>query len=288
MRAGLGMGDAGGTIDPATFREHFARIRNDPTLRAIMAMAGRMRMLAQALQRAKVRHGADEIAGIEPTGDPARLIPSELAQFACGIDEIELLALHRLAQRQSLGRSLRAKVKVGRGPIVVCVDESGSMSGDRIIAAKALACALAWLAHHQRRWIALIGFSGGTEGTRVAFPPRKLDPSRMMDWLAHFYGGGTTLDVPLAEVPRVYWPEFRAAGMPEGRTDLIIITDAIVRAPAAMLAEFAEWKQSAQARAYGIVIGESDPGDIARACDRTWCVPSLDLDSIAVTETLSI
>lgn len=284
MRAGLGMPDQAGQIDPATFRAHFERIRNDATLRAIMNMAGRMRMLAQALQRAKIRHGADEIAGVELTGDPARLLPSELAQLACGIDEIELLALHRLAQRQSLGRSLRAHVKVGRGPIIVSVDESGSMKGERIIAAKALACALAWLAHHQGRWVMLAGFSSGAEWHGYTAAPRRLDANAFLNWLTHFYAGGTTLDAPLNSVP----VHFDAITPPAGRVDHIIITDAAVDIPDDLRTSYAAWSKAHDVHTYGIIVGSDDPGDMPSVCGRTWCVPSLDLDSLAVAETLSL
>lgn len=287
MRAGLGAGD-GAELDPAAFREHFRRVRNDRTLRAIMQMAGRMRALAQALQRAKVRHGADEIAGIEPTGDLARLLPSELAQLACGIDEIELLALHRLAQRQSLGRQLHARVKVGRGPIVVCVDESGSMTGDRIIAAKALACALAWLAHHQRRWIALVAYSGDATARAYVAAPGRTDPAALIDWLSRQMGGGTTLDVIADTLPTTLWPAWRAAGMPAGKTDLIVITDDEIHAPDEQVQRLLDWRRAEQVRAYGIAIGTRTVGVLGRICDRTWSVPSLDLDSIAVSEALSI
>lgn len=287
LRAGLGAGD-GQTLDPATFRAHFARIRNDRVLRAIMQIAGRMRALAQAMQRAKTRHGADEIVGVEPTGDVARLLPSELAQLACGIDELELLALHRLAQRQALGRQMRATERVGRGPIVVCVDESGSMSGDRIIAAKALALALAWLAHHQRRWYALVAYSGDATARAYVAAPGKTDPGALMDWLGRQMGGGTTLDVIADTLPVTLWPAWRAAGMPAGKTDLVVITDDEIHAPEEQVQRLLDWRRAEQVRAYGIAIATSRVGVLGRICDRTWRLPSLDPDSIAVAEVLSI
>ncbi len=287
LRAGLGAGD-GTQIDPAAFREHFRRVRNDSTLRAIMQLAGRMRALAQALQRTKVRHGADEIAGVEPTSDVARLVPSELAQLACGIDELELLALHRLVQCQSLGRQLRATEKVGRGPIVVCIDESGSMSGDRIIAAKALACAMAWLARHQRRWIALVAYSGDATARAYTAAPGRMDPAALIEWLSRQMGGGTTLDVIADTLPDDLWPAWRAAGMPAGKTDLIVITDDEIYAPDKQVQRLLDWRARESVRAYGIAIGTRTVGVLGRICDRTWCVPELALDSLALSEIFSI
>jgi uncharacterized protein with von Willebrand factor type A (vWA) domain len=284
MSAGLGMGAAGAPIDPQTFREHFNRVRSDSTLRAILNMAGRMIVMAKALQRQKVKHGRDDVVGVELGGDIGRLIPTELLALNSGIEGIELLALQRIAERRAMCREYRGVEKKGRGPIIVTVDESGSMSGPKIIAAKALALAMAWLAHHQRRWIMLAGFSGGSEGTRLIAPPGKLDQAALMDWCAHFYGGGTTLDVPLDRVPSWY-DEARA---PEGKTDCILITDAIVSAPRQLIENYKAWAARAKAQTYAIVIGENSAGDLTQICERIFCVPQLDLDTLAVSEMLSI
>lgn len=286
--AGLGMGANGQGIDPKALAELYTRIRGDDFLKQLMRMAGRMRTLCQTLQRTKTQHGRDDTVGVELAGDVARLVPSELAQLACGIPELELLALDRVARKQAMCRKYRAIEPLGRGPIVVVVDESGSMDGEPIIAAKAIALALAWLARQQRRWIALVGFSGGTEGTRVAFPPGEMDQEILLEWLTHFYGGGTTLDVPLHEVPHVYWPEFMATGMKRGRTDVVLITDAQVNAPDEMIDRYVAWAKAEQVRTYGIVIGETEPGDIERVATRHWCVSDLSMDSDAVAGVLSI
>ncbi len=287
VRDGLGIGSEPGTgqaLDPAAFREHFARIRNDRLLRAIMQMAGRLRATARALQRARSRHGADELVGIEPTGDVARLVPSELAQLACGIDELELLALYRLVQRQSLGRQLQAVERLGRGPVVVSVDESGSMQGQRIVVAKALALALAWLAHHQRRWIMLAGFSAGSAWHGYTAAPRRHDHAALLAWCSHMYCGGTTLDAPLGAVPA----HLDSIGAPAGRVDHIIITDAEVDVPDALRASYRAWSERRDVHTYAIVIGTRNPGDLAAVATRCWSVPSLDPDSVAVAEILSL
>ena len=281
--AGIGAGDAA-MLDPATLRAMFQRVRNDRLLRAIMDMAGRMRSLCRALQRSKVRHGRDDTVGVELGGDIARLVPSELMQLACGIPEVELLALHRVATRRALCREYRGREKVGRGPIVVSVDESASMEGERITAAKGLALALAWLAHHQRRWIMLAGYSGDAKCTRYVAAPGKSEPAKLLDWCSHMWNGGTVLDGPLATVPG-WWPEVKP---PKGKVDHIIITDGQVSLPSALRDSYRTWAQSEQVKTYGIIIGCRDAGGIREVADRVWCLPDLNIDSAAVTEVLSI
>ena len=281
--AGIGSGD-GTQLDPQTMRSMFRRVRDDATLRAIMDMAGRMRSLCRALQRAKTRHGRDDTVGVELGGDLARLVPSELLQLGCGIPELELLALYRVASRHALCREYRGREKVGRGPIVVSVDESGSMHGEKITAAKGLALALAWLAHHQKRWIMLAGFAGDARCTRYVAPPRQSRPGELLDWCSHMWSGGTVLDGPLATVPG-WWPEVRP---PSGKVDHIIISDGEVSLPAALRDDYRAWAQREQVRTYAIMVGCRSAGGLAEVADRVWCLPNLDLDSAAVEAVLSI
>ena len=281
--AGIGNGEAG-QLDPATLRAMFKRVRDDRLLRAIMDMAGRMRSLCRALQRSKVRHGRDDTVGVKLGGDVARLVPSELMQLACGIPEVELLALHRVATRRALCREYRGREKVRRGPIVVSVDESASMGGDRITAAKGLALALAWLAHHQKRWVMLAGYSGDATCTRYVAAPGKSQPAALLTWCSHMWNGGTVLDGPLATVPG-WWPEVKP---PKGKIDHIIITDGEVSLPSDLRDSYRSWAQAEQVKTYGIIIGCRNAGGIREVCDRVWCLPDLNIDSAAVTEVLSI
>jgi uncharacterized protein with von Willebrand factor type A (vWA) domain len=225
---GPGTPDAG-KIDPAVVANLFKRTRDNELLRRIMELAGRYRRIAQSRQRQKVRHGYDDMVGVELGGDVGRLIPNELAALAC--PELELDAMRRLVERQMMCREYRGMESLGKGPIIVCVDESGSMYGDPLANAKAFALAMAWIARHQRRWCCLIGYSGGREGTRCILRPGKWDQNALLEWLSHNYAGGTTMDVPMEELPRVYWPELVAQGMPRGKTDLIFVTDGVVMIP---------------------------------------------------------
>src|SRR5205085_9702262 len=161
-------------------------------------------------------------------GDPGRLLPHELVKLA--VPEFELDALRRLVERQCQCREYSATEPVAKGPIVVAVDESGSMEGEKAHTAKALALALAWVARRQRRWVALVAYSGDSGERLLALPPSRWDEAALMDWLAEFIGRGSDLDVPVRELPR-YYAELRA---PRGVTDVLFLTDAKCRLPAAV------------------------------------------------------
>ena len=283
--AGLGPGDNGGKMDPKRAAEMFRRVRSNPTLRKIFEAAGVFRRLAQSRRRRRATHGADETVGVTLGGDLGRLIPGEIAALA-GIDEyLELDALRRFAERQSLQYDLTATESVGRGPVVVVVDESGSMSGRPIEQAKGLALAMAWVARQQKRWVALIGFSGGSEGTLCVLPPGRWDESALMGWLEHFYSGGTTLDVPIKELPFAMWPKLIEAGAARGKTDILIITDAQVDAPEDQVVAFNRWRAAEKARVSSLIIGH-DPGVLRRVSDECHTIRGLDASDESVAQTL--
>lgn len=286
-RRALGIGGDGANAQSMPLdemRERFQRIRNDGMLRRIIALAGRYRRLAQALQRQKATHGRDDMVGVELGGDLGRLVPSELA--ALGDDDLEWNALRRLLERGLLCREYRGIEHKGQGPIVVVVDESGSMSGEPIAMAKAFALAMAWVARHQNRWICLVGFSGRTQGTWLTMPPGKWNQEALLEWLSHFFDGGTSMDVPLRQVPE-RWAEL---GCPEGITDVIQITDAICNVSPDMATNFLAWKEQTQAKYFTIVLGDGqkDGGDLRQVSDRLWVVPDLSIEQGAVQELMAI
>src|SRR6478672_2953793 len=229
---------APGSNDPAAVAALFRRVRGDPALRRICDLAGRFRRVAQSKQRVKATHGLDDVVGVEPGGDVGRLLPAELARLT--VPELELDALRRIAERQALCREYHASEPAGKGPIIVSVDESGSMEGEKAHTAKGLALALAWVARRQRRWCALVAYSGDTGERLLPLPPGRWDEAALLDWLAGFLGGGSALDVPVCELPDYY----RRLKAPVGRTDVLLVTDALCRVPGDVRDRFLAWKQA--------------------------------------------
>jgi uncharacterized protein with von Willebrand factor type A (vWA) domain len=280
--AAMGMGPgAPGSNDPKAIAALFKRVRSDPNLRRICELAGRYRRVAQSRQRRKATHGLDDVVGVVMDADLGRLLPHELAKLA--IPEFEDDTLRRLVERQTQCREYQSTEPVAKGPIIVSVDESGSMCGEKAHTAKALALALAWIARQQRRWCGLVAYSGDTGERLLVLPPGRWNEVALMDWLAEFLGCGSTLDVPVREMPDYY----QQLGAPVGKTDLIIVTDAICSIPKSLQEQFLDWKRQVQARLITLVI-KSKPGDLAAISDEVHMVPSLDLSEVAVERVLSI
>ena len=140
--AALGMGPGcPGSNDPRAIAALYRRVRGNPALRRICELAGRYRRVAQSKQRQKVTHGTDDVVGVTLGGELSRLLPVELAKLP--VPELEFDTLRRLVERQCMQREHRSIEPVAKGPIIVSVDESGSMQGDKAHTAKALALAMA-------------------------------------------------------------------------------------------------------------------------------------------------
>lgn len=158
------------------------------------------------------------------------------------------------------------------------------MNGEKVCTAKALALAMAWVAMHQKRWCCLVGFSGGTAFTSCVLPPNKTDQVALMDWLEHFAGGGTNMDVPLDVLPS----KWDALGCPKGKTDIIMVTDAICHVSDELRTSWLAWKLKEQAHVTSIIVGGSEPGDLTACSDKTYTVASLGLEEDAVSDVMSV
>ncbi|MDB4881261.1 MAG: hypothetical protein JWL95_27 [Gemmatimonadetes bacterium] len=277
--AGLGLG--GETmLEASRLAQYTRRLRQSPNLVNIMRMAGRFIAKAHQLQRQRTNLPGMEITGIELSGDLARLLPIESSLIAGAVPELEMLALARLTQRRSLSYKRITREPVAMGPIVVSVDESSSMDGERIEAAKGLALAMASIARAQKRPFLLCAWSG-TEEIRTASG----SPDAIVAWLEQFYGGGTVLDGPLATLPATAWP----AGPIGAKADHIIITDDDVKLGDDLLASYTAWAKANGVRTFGLGVGVRKATTLARFCDGgVWTIPSLDLNNPAIDVVLSI
>jgi uncharacterized protein with von Willebrand factor type A (vWA) domain len=277
---GMGSGEPGSS-DVNAIACAFKAARSNKALMRICALAGKFRQLAQGLHKSRSKNGFEEVTGLESGGDISRLVPSELMKL--GIPELELDLMRRLVERQCLCREFESTEKVGLGPVVLVVDESGSMVGHRNESAKAVALTIAWLARKQGRWCGLVAFSGGTGHRVLSLPPDRWNQVDLLDWLQSFLGCGSDQDVPVAELPAI----FTEIGAPLGKTDLIYVTDAELRISDKKASAFKAWKASVQARLISLLLN-SDPGDLTSISDEVHLINSLDPTEVGIRKVFSL
>jgi uncharacterized protein with von Willebrand factor type A (vWA) domain len=290
VRAGMGEGEPGKPLDPKRVAELFRRVRGSEVLKKITELAGRFRRVAQSKQRLK-RHGYEDMVGV-CLDDRAEAMLSEEAMLFT-VPEFELDAMRRLMEHETLCHEYRTNEPVGKGPIIICVDESGSMRGAKVEAAKAFALSMAWIARRQRRWCALVAYTGAVEikgkyGPGVRILPLtengKWNEGELLNWLEQFMGMGSDIDVPVREMPQIY-TDLKA---PVGATDVIFVTDAECYLPAGIVKSFNTWKKSVNARLISLVIGCSDGASLKEVSNEVYCLKNLEADSEAVGACLSI
>lgn len=291
---GLGGGNQEGNISRGKLQKIHEKVRNNKALKAICMLAGRYRRAAQSQQRKKTKHGVDEVVGIEYSGDLSKLLPSALAML--NDEDFDDEELRKFAERQCLSRQISASEPVAKGPIVVSIDESGSMDGEPLYHAKAMALSMAQIASKQKRWCVLESWSDSDKRRSVVLKPGNWPTQEIVNWLCKSFDCGT-------HPPVLEWPQsFEKWNAPKGKTDIVCITDALW--PDLGQGEYSEeitheqakqrflrWKQEAKVRLIGITIGEVESNSkcsLVAIADEHFPMKKMGIEEEGVLEAFSV
>jgi len=255
------------------------RTAKSPKLREIVENAGRFTALARSRQRIRACQGMDNVVGVRLSDDLPRLLGSELA--ALGHPVLRVDAVRRLAEKQMMSLEHQGVERVAKGPIMVWVDESGSMEGNRIATAKGLSLAMAWVARKQKRWCSLVGFSSSSQLRSIVLPPGRWDEDALIKWCEGFYNGGTV--VPFDDAEKLF-VETRA---PRGKTDILLVTDGETHSTPEMLQKFLDWKKENQARLISLVI-DCDGSTVGPYSDELHTLQALSTAEDGVVAAVSV
>lgn len=213
--AGTGSAQVGAHPDCEQVRSLAARLRDSARLRRIAQLAGRFKRIAGTKRRSRVRHGADEIVDIEQGADIGRLLPGELAALLH--PRTKLVALRNLHERQCLQYRLEGTETLGRGPLVVAIDKSGSMEGAKDIWATAVALALLDTAQAECRPYGLLCFDSAVKHESLVMPGESLPDAGLFVPA----DGGTDIDKVLGRALEI----IEQRGNNLLTADIVLITD---------------------------------------------------------------
>ena len=128
-------------------------------LQLLARLTGAFREVAFESRRRRIQRAPQALHAVQTGQDLSRLLPSELLGIRKNPRGRHLEWLRRFAEGELLQYDLRAPAH--RGPMVVCVDGSGSMQGSKELWAKAVALTLMEIARRERRRCLGIIFSAG-------------------------------------------------------------------------------------------------------------------------------
>ena len=276
-RWGTGLGAAGRT-SPARKIELGRRLATNPKLRRLAALVGRMREQALALRRRPFERASEEVFDVRLGADLERLLPPELVALHHPLLRRDFA--RRLIEGRVLSYALRGADERGRGPMIVCLDGSGSMAGDQEIWSQAVALTLLEIARRQRRLFRFICFSSAdTPLFTLDLNPRErheVHADRALDLAEYFPGGGTDFQTPLAAAVDC----LRVARYRRG--DVVLITDGECQVAPDWLARFRVDKQRLGFALWSVLIdvGPSTASTLAELSDRVTAVSTLADDGV--------
>jgi len=267
----------GGRLSAGERLELGRQLARNPKLGQLARLVGRFKQDARALRRKTLDRGVAEAYDIERGAELGRLIPAEL------------LALHhpglsadfrrRLLEGTVLQYRLREEEQKGKGPMVVCIDVSSSMQGDKELWAKAVSLTLMDIARRQRRLFRAVLFSSGPETLRIIDlnDKRRYKPelSKVLEMAEYFPGGGTDFQTPIdAAVALLEDKKLK-------RGDIVVITDGECQVTSEWLAALRERKEALKFTIFAVLVdvGSSELSTLAQFSDHVSSVKKLTVEA---------
>ncbi len=245
------------------------QVGRSPKLQQIAAVCGRFTRIALQQQKTRVKHPPDEITSITTGCEIERLLPSEIALLAD--TDLEDLFYLKFAENSLMQYDLIGNEPEGQGPIIIAIDESGSMTTDYggmtgEVWSKAVMLALLSIARLQKRDLAVIHFSGPDDLRLDLFPKGEATPAEVIACASFFFNGGTVFKP---------WME-KALELVDGsqfeKADVICVSDGISDVSPESQKEWSRRRAERGMRAYGVLIGRESGRIVAGSNQR--CGPS--------------
>lgn len=270
-----GTGDGTGKEKAQQNKELLQKLKDNTYLQDVTRQLGRMKEVLSTLRKNAYAHGRGEKFSLTRGRDLQNLLSGEMALLAS--PATTPLFMRRYAAKGLVQYAKREKIRKGRGDVIVCLDESGSTSGENAAWGKALALAVQDICAHEGRKFALIHFSGKNSIRTDRFLPGKFTNSDLLAAAEHFFDGGTNFEAPLTEALRlIREEEFSNA-------DILFVTDGYCDI-SDNLAEQLQAEISAEhCSVIGLLMDQDLPGNpcsIERFCEKVFRLSELNLESV--------
>lgn len=241
-------------------------------LRKLSDMVGSLKEEMLSSRRKVWSKTGSEAYNVSNGRDLGRIIPSELLTLSH--KQLRKDFMRRFIEEKLLQYCLR--LEKGRGPLVVCLDGSSSMSGDKEIWSKAVCITLLDYAKRQRRKFRVIVYS--SKGSPLKYFESRarnswgMSEDDIIELAEYFPGGGTDFQDPLDKALELLnLSKFK-------RGDVVFITDGECDVGDEWLHGFLELKHKLKFKIYSVLIdltGRESPAALKKFSDRITTVSRL-------------
>jgi len=260
----------GGRVAAGARLELGRRLARNKKLGELARMVGRFKQDARALKRKTLERGVAEAYDIELGSELGRLIPAELLAMHHPVLKRDFH--RRVLEGTVLQYRLRDDEQKGKGPMVVCIDVSSSMQGDKEMWSKAVALTLMDIARRQRRLFRAVMFSSGEVSLKVLDLNRERryqpDLNKVVEMAEYFPGGGTDFETPIDAAVKLLGEKKLKRG------DIVIITDGESQVSPEWLARLRERKDELDFSIFAVLVdvGSAETSSLAQFADRITSV----------------
>jgi len=180
-------------------------LQNNQQIKELAHKMGRDYISEEKKKQVKIPEASkSEVYGTHRSDDVMRMLPSELLNL--DDETLETLFYARLLEKNLLCYELQGvtfnsgeeieETKKRTGPVVACLDTSGSMNGAPMLKAKALLLAIANILKQEDRSLHVLLFGASGE-IREFSMDRQNNAAGLLAFLQQGFGGGTDFESPL-------------------------------------------------------------------------------------------
>lgn len=188
-------------------------LANKTVMDKLIQELGRLKSIAYSTMANRAAYELDDDVETKLSNDLKNILPLELCKLFD--NDLELDFLKRFSSNELLCRDRENLSDLGKGPVIIAIDESGSM--DHVIYnAKAIALATAWAASQQERDVHIVRFSSLVD----SFDFNENNHYKISNFINEFYGGGTNIIGALHCVKKLLEKDTKY-----NKADILIITD---------------------------------------------------------------
>lgn len=237
------------------------QIANSSRWKQLFKVMGRFQHFALASSQQRVEEMPHEIVGIELGADLDRVLPSEFMYLTD--PELEDIFFKNFSEGTLMQWEMEGEDTIGKGPIVLLIDGSGSMAQKRDgltpeIWSKAVMLGFLTLAEREKRDVYVRQFGARGKHSDWAFPYRThrdaVRPESLFEAGECFLNGGTDFMDPLQ------WALEKVTTAEWSRSDVVIITDGRAPIHPQFREKYTREKEEKNFRAFGLFIGTPGKG----------------------------